>query len=350
MFVTEVLLINVALPMALALVAIGLERWIFGLANRTRRNSQPEPQTTSDTQVTVAAPKAAHEPIERPISYMLQVLLGLVSVCLTFWLVFGLRNEFSFWSEEAWLRIPLATTIVGVVAAFTLSEKRSSRQQQTLAWSIRLAAVLVATWIIFPTGEAWEFLQPSRNTWFAAIAISTIAAWFLAEQQTPRNRGQLALAWIPLLAASAFLTSQSFLGITEPLLAVSSLLGCFGLYASRGGSERLIRAAFGPCLFGFVVIVAGAQFNSFLGLNNWLSYLGMFSPALVGLPALVPWGRPSPKAQGLAPHAKHDNVPSEGSRILRLLPVLLTWVLSAAVTTGIVAWTVIATGGEESWS
>lgn len=194
------------------------------------------------------------------------------------WLAVALRTEFSFWHEDAWMRMPVG--MIGVaLAAILTTELRSI----IAVWLVRASATLVAAYLIFPTGEVWKDLLPSQNMWIFFCVVSTLVGWFLIEQQPPRRAAVLGLSWIALFAAAAFLTSQSFLKVTEPLLAVSSVVGCLSLASLTASSTKLVAASAGPVLFALSAEVSSAQFNSYLELPNSLSWLAMSSPALAAL-------------------------------------------------------------------
>ncbi len=246
------------------------------------------------------------------------------------WLVFGLRHGWSL--EDAWLKIPVGTALVALGSLWPAG-RGTALTMQLFGWTARLGLLLAAAMMVFPTGEGWEFLLPARPTWLATMIVSASAAWWLLARLTSRQAGWLGLGWIALTAASAFLTAQSFLKVTEPLLAVASLLGCFSLAALFRGRGQLLMAAAGPCLFAYASIVATAQFNSFLGLSDWLSWLSMSAPALsAGVVALV-----SQVVRGR----------NRGEWIVWLASLIGCLALAAAV----VLWTLLATGGggESEW-
>lgn len=310
MFPLKIVLANVLVPMVVASVSI-LTAKLSGRSGVER--------IEDDSQV-----------VSRKGQPLRDALIGAVAAVLAIWLAFGLRNGFAFYPEEdAWMRIPFATLLVAISVLLTAPLHGLWR------WAIRLGFAAFASWTVFPTGEAWEFLLTSRFYWIAALTISSLIGWLGIETRSPRASGILALAWIPCFAASAFLTAQSFMKVTEPLLAVSSVVGCFGLAAIVSRRSELIHNAAGPCLMASVAAIANAQFNSYLGLSDLLSGLAMFAPAIVAL-ASFPFvsRRESPTAAAFS----------------GVMGIMVTLSASLIVSAAIVVWTQIASGGgEEQW-
>jgi hypothetical protein len=193
---------------------------------------------------------------------------------------FGLRNGWALWHEDAWMRWPTAVVLVALAGAVTAGLTSS-----WLVWTLRILATLIASGVIFPTGEAWGFLWPARFQWWAVMTISTVVGWSLCHVQPPKLAAFLGLNWIVLLVAAAYLTSQSFLKVTEPLMAVASVLGCLSLFSLGGRTSQWVSLAAGPCLFATSAAVASAQFNSFLGLPDRLSWFTMATPSLLAVAA-----------------------------------------------------------------
>ena len=185
--------------------------------------------------------------------------------------------------------------------------------------------------MVFPTGEAWEFLLPERTTWIAIISVCSLIAWCLGDQHHRKIPGVLCLAFIPLLAASAMLMAQSFLGVTEPMLAVSSVLGCVALVGLWAKIRWLADRAMGPSLFCAAACISNAQFNSYLGLTNWISFLAVAAPALVAGVSLP--------------------FVSNSSAGKKWIGVVVTLGLAFCLAAGLVIWTMSLTagGGEEDW-
>lgn len=307
----KILAANVLLPTAIVAATL----LVLHAGGDSRRNSSK----TDDSQ-------SIHSTSGHRLSASIVVLASVLSI----WLAFALRVEagFALWPEDAWARIPVAVGIVGVgsIVALWLPMK-------TVGWIVRGAALLLAAKTIVPTGEAWEFLRATSAWWMCVLVGSSMLGWWLIERLPGRAAGLLGLGWIFCIAAAAFL-SKDFLRVTEPMLAVASVLGCASLGSLLTGRAPLVAGVAGPCLFGSGAAVASAQFNSFLGLPDTLSWLAIASPALAALATLaiasVPAGRGSLSRRG----------------------VTLTLVACLALAGVVVAWTFIASGGfgaEEAW-
>jgi hypothetical protein len=254
--------------------------------------------------------------------------LSAIVAAVAIWAAFAVRNDFSWWHEDAWMRIPLATGLVAMASGVT-----TWISNRWVQWLIRAIAVGCASLLIFPQGEAWEFLQADRTAWLTILCVSCLAAWIGATHRSEMMSGLLALGWIPILAASAFLTSQSFLKVTEPLLAISSVLGWFGIAALWPKFPRLMPAVAGPCLFAASACIASSQFNSFLGLPNLLIWYTLATPAIAAILTWLPRGLHKPE------HAKFV------SRMITVLVICCALAISIAVWT---AW-LTSGGGEEDW-
>ncbi len=266
MFELTVLGINVVLPAVVTLVAI---------AGALRLNRTFAKQQLPVDPTVPAALKGNDR--TRVVDFAGRLLVAAASA-LAIWLAVALRNQWSLWHEDAWMRMPVGVALVALAAGVTSGLKLS-----WLTWLIRAAAVLLAAQVVFPVGEAWAFLLPVKHVWLASMVLSTLIGWFLVERRQARQAAGLGLGWILLLIAAAYLTSQSFLKITEPLMAVASVLGCLGLANLWSGVPQLIATAAGPCLFALAAAVASAQFNSFIGLPDALSWFAMSTPAMAAL-------------------------------------------------------------------
>jgi hypothetical protein len=271
MFELTVLGINVLLPSLVALTAVGL---VWKMQPRARLSSQSGQAGT----MPVGSAETADAPA-KGIAYAQGIIVS-GATAAAFCLAFALRNEWALWHEDAWMRLPTAVGLVALAAAVTAGLTNS-----WLVWSLRLLATLIACGVIFPTGEAWEFLRPAQFPWFACMTLSTVVGWYLSQALAPKPAAILGLNWIVLLVAAAYLTSQSFLKVTEPLMAVASVLGCLSLFSLGGGAPRMVSLAAGPCLFATAATVASAQYNSFLGLPDSLSWFTMATPSLLALAA-----------------------------------------------------------------
>lgn len=270
MFELTVLGINVVLPAVVTLVAL-VGALLLNRAPATRQVPTGQP---------VSADQLVNERT-RIMEFALGALVAAAS-SLAIWLAVALRNQWSVWHEDAWMRMPTGVALVALAAGVTSGLKLS-----WLVWLIRAASVLLAAHFVFPVGEAWAFLLPVKEVWLASMVASTLVGWFLIERRQSRQAAELGLGWILLLIAAAYLTSQSFLRITEPLMAVASVLGCLGLANLWSRTPPLIGTAAGPCLFALSAAVASAQFNSFIGLPDALSWFAMSTPAMAAL--LTQW-------------------------------------------------------------
>jgi hypothetical protein len=310
MFELTVLGINVLLP-ALVTLAGGVLAWKL----QRRPNLQPLPEQPADRE----AP-----PTTQRGNTFLQGIVISGAAAAAVWIAFALRTQWAAWHEDAWMRLPVAVALVALSAAVTAGLTKPG-----WVWTVRVLAVAIASATIFPTGEAWEFLLPTRYQWLALITLSTCVGWILCHALAPQLAAILSLNWIVLLVAAAYLTSQSFLKVTEPLMAVASVLGCLSLLSLRSGAPRMVSWAAGPCLFATSAAIASAQFNSFLGLPDALSWYAMLTPALLALATY--------RFAGSAGHG--------GSGKYALICVVVALVLAATL----IGWTngMLPEGGEE---
>lgn len=273
--------------------------------------------------------RGAADPVQlKPAGPSREGLIGTIAACLAgcaVYVAFALRTEFALWHEDAWMRLGSSTLFVAVAGAIT-----ALIANPWIRWSLRLVAVAAAAFAVFPQGETWDFLLPARSYWLSSMTLSCFVGWLLLGQFRGREAAVVGLSWIPLIAAGAFLTAQSFLKVTEPLLAASSVLGCFGIGVLIIGKADMLVAAGGAAIFAFAAATASAQFNSYLGLPDSLSWLAMATPALVAASALPLRDRAA-------------NVPTRPRLGLVLVVLVAALVLAAAV----VAWTHSLTGGSE---
>ena len=302
MFELKILAANILLPIAI------LTCTLWGLRIVALRNRFPQPT-----------------------GLQLATSLLILSSMLALWLALVLRVEVAraWWPEDAWARVPVAFCIVGLasIVSVWISIK-------PIFWTVRAVGLLLAAIAIIPRGEAWEFLRPMIGIWVAVLVISSFLGWLLIERLPGKSAGVLGLGWIACVAAAAFL-SKDFMRVTEPLLAVACILGCASLATLRTGRTNLIDGVAGPCLFGSGAIVASAQFNSFAGLPDALSWLAISSPAIAALATFV------------VPNKRMDDK-APGRRSSTLIIIAC-----ATVAVSVVLWTIIASGGlstEEAWS
>jgi hypothetical protein len=264
---------------------------------------------------------------------------------LAIWLALAVRNGFSWWPEDAWQKVPIAALIVAgvtmidalfrakpAVKSATVSADEPSRpanpSMSVITQLIAIAlAVALAAWLIFPRGDTWAELQNQQYQWCTVITLAASFAWWGVAGCQPRVASTVGLATIPLLIASAFLTSLSLMKVTEPLIAVASVIGWCSLIDRRLGGRRSLPIMIAPSLFAMSGFVAHASFQSYLNLPRTLYFLAMLSPAIVALAARLSQRKSTRFAIGVT--------------------VGLALVLAATVS----GWTYVAgdVGAEEEW-
>lgn len=223
--------------------------------------------------VAVALPKTMRESS--------QVALTSLGGALSIWFAAGLRNGFELWPADSWLRVPIGAVLVALAGATTQSKVPTESR-----WVFRAMSILIATWCVLPSGEGFADLMPSMPQWQLCMSLAALLGWWIIEQVEDRQILTAATAWILLMGAGTFLIAQSFAKLAEIMLAVGTVLLIAGIFAIRYGRVEIFRAAAGPTLFAFVAAVSNGQFNSFLGLPDWLSILVIYSPAMVVSPML----------------------------------------------------------------
>ena len=310
MFELTVLGTNILLPSLVVLlgaaVAIAVTRPRAGAATSTATSS---PATYSTAQ---------------PWLLLRSLLVG-TAVTLALWAAVGLRNQFSLWPDDAWLRMPHAVALIALAAGVTVG-----MQHMWLGWLIRSLAVGLAAWMVFPTGESWDFLLPQRPQWLLCLGLSTLVAWGLVEMRPPRSAAVLGLSWIVVWVAAAYLTGQSFLSVTEHLMAISAVVGCLSLLTLWCNWEGVLVPAVGGCLFASSASIASAQFNSYLGLPDSLSWLAMSSPAIA---AAMAYPFAAKRGGDLRPGARW----------------YVTLAICCLVAGGLIAWTYSAVPAAPEW-
>lgn len=207
--------------------------------------------------------------------------LAALGGALAIWLASGTRNGFDLWPTDSWLRVPIGAGLVAIASAVTqTSVMRESR------WVWRSMAIAVATWFALPSGEGFSELMPAMPHWQLCMSLATLLGWWIAEQVEDRHVLSVSFSWLLLLGVGTFLIAQSFAKLAEIMLAVGTVFLIASAYSLRSGRVDILRAAVGPALFAFAAAVGNGQFNSFLGLPNWLSVLTMVSPAMAALPIM----------------------------------------------------------------
>lgn len=232
-----------------------------------------------------------------------------MSSVLAIWVALAVRNGFKLWPEDAWQKVPIAALLVAVVSIIgeryrikpgspssqgPSQEPRQGLSQATqpntnssgiaiVEWFAIAIAAGCAAWLIFPRGDSWAELQSQQNQWYIVIILGTSLGWWGLAGCQPRVTSTVGLATIPLLIASAFLTALSILKITEPLIAIATVLGLCSLIDFRLAGRRSLPMMFAPALFAMSSFIAHASFQSYLNLPRTLYFLAMLSPAVLGL-------------------------------------------------------------------
>ena len=235
----------------------------------------------------------------------LRVLPFVLTACsgLAIWLALAVRNGFSWWPEDAWQRVPIAALIVagmaaindlllakpGVKSATGSADEPSSPAKPPASAMTQLISIVIAValaaWLIFPRGDTWAELQSQQNQWCTVITLAASFAWWGVAGCQPKVATTVGLAIIQLLIASAFLTSLSLMKVTEPLIAVASVLGLCSLIDLRLVGRRSLPIMIAPSLFAMSGFIAHASFQSYLNLPRTLYFLAMLSPAIIALAA-----------------------------------------------------------------
>jgi hypothetical protein len=254
------------------------------------------------------------------LSLRLQSPMLAVAGALGLWVAFGIRNGWTLWPEDHWQRIPAATLLIGVVAAMTeillrsaasltarksaYSQKETAAEQyepyskanvvsdhtaigwlQSVGWILRISATVGAALIIFPTGEAWLELKSSRWWWVSLIAISVSFSWFSLSRCDRRVAPFVGIAFVPWLIAAAVLTAQSFLKVTEPLMAIATVIATVSMLDLTGKTRAVLIVAAGIMHVGASAIVAHGYFYSYLDIPRNLYAFTISAPLLIALSA-----------------------------------------------------------------
>lgn len=224
------------------------------------------------------------------------------------WVAVTIRNGFAWWPEDAWQKVPVAALIVTVVAVIaellrskpsscaaheparttnprTTNPRTNSSTAAIVQWIAISSAAGCAAWLIFPRGDTWAELQSQQNQWYIVLSLAAGLGWWGVAGCRPPVASTVGLATIPLLIASAFLTALSILKITEPLIAVATMLGLCSLIDFRLRGRRSLPIMIAPALFAMSGFIAHANFQSYLNLPRTLYFLALFSPAILGLVA-----------------------------------------------------------------
>ncbi len=331
----KILTVNVLLPTAIMVVAVLLSRLLLAAPSAQSASQPDEAPPAEDTRSGDAteSPTADGDGLSTSsagwsIRHVAVDGALILAAVVAVWLAFGLRVGFAWWPEDAWARIPWAVAVVGAGSMLTIS-----LPVRWLAWALRGLALWLGTEMILPRGEAWEFLEPQLPVWRGVLIAGPLLSWWVIEGRSPRGAGWLGLAWLPLFAASAFL-SKDFLRVTEPMLALAAVLGSASLGALIIGKRNWAASIAGLSLFGCGAAVASAQFNSFLGLPDALSWAAILSPAAAAL--LSSWFAGQESA----------------ARPLSWRYVLLTCAIGCGLAVAVVVWMSLVGGvaSQDEWS
>lgn len=322
MFELQILLANIVLPIVISVVSIGL-------AVLWRRRSPVSDVETPPSTTPLVGSSAT-------------VVFGGLAAMASIVVAFQVRNGFEAWPEDSWRRIPHAVSVVALASVMTTLLPALPR------WLVRAGALMLASWLVFPVGDSWEFLADRKTLWLAAMAVAPFVGWICVGRCSVGQSAALGFGWILCCATATLLTAQSFLKVTEPMFAVSSVLGCFAIATLRWkfrSSASWLDGAAGPCLFAYAAFIANAQFNSYAGITDWLSFLAMFTPAIAALLSVVffPLDAAEFTTADSAQGAKNTR---RGAAVLLSCATLL---LCFAAAAPVAVWTYYAAGlGEQS--
>jgi hypothetical protein len=314
----QILAANVLLPIGVMLLALAATRWLPGRI----RNEGPE--LASEASISPGA----------------NVLLVFASVA-SIWLAFGVRVDFALWPDDVWARMPQAVAIVGAASILTIWLSAKTPWPKLSASLINACGLAAAALVVFPTGEAWEFLIPRKNAWLALLVLGPWVAWWCADQLAGKRAATLGFGWILCIAASAVLSSD-FIRVTEPMLAMAAVVGCASLACLRIQHAQYVATVATPSIFGMSAATANAQFNSYADLPDPLFWCAIALPAFAALIAMTVLRTPLPKSARRTP----DEGPIGWKRVILMLAVCLIFAIC------IVAWKLLvsnASGGED-WS
>ncbi len=229
----------------------------------------------------------------------------LLAICsgVSIWVAMAFRNGFATWPEDAWQRVPIAGMIVAlatVLLAFFCDNPRPRTVPDTessdagkkslpvfFQWIVVSLVIAGAAWLIYPRGEAWAELQSQQTQWCLIITLAASLSWWGLTGCQAKVASTVGLAVIPILVVSAFLTSLSFMKVTEPLIAVATVIGLCSLIDLRLGHRRSLPIMMAPSIFAMTGFIAHASFQSYLNIPRTLYFLAMLSPAMLALVARI---------------------------------------------------------------
>jgi len=257
------------------------------------------------------------------------------------WTALAVRNGFAWWPEDAWQKVPIAALIVSALAIVAelfspqavqseqadkipIADKEAVASPNSLR---RSSAASIVQWLVITVAAVAAELQSEQNQWCLVIGLSVSLAWWGISGCRPPVAIAVGFATLPLLIASAFLTALSIMKITEPLIAIATVIGLCSFIDLRLTGRRSLPIIFAPTLFAMTSFIAHANFQSYLGLPRTLYFLAMFSPAIVSLIARM--------------------TQRKSARVAIAATICMALILAAAMA----GWTYVAgdVGAEQEW-
>jgi hypothetical protein len=215
-------------------------------------------------------------------------VLWSLSAVIAIVVAFGLRNGFAIWPEDAWQRIPQASVII---AASTILSELFLQKSKKIAVAFQLLIVLVlglATYFVFPSGTGWEDLQKEFPRWLLVLVIGCGGTVILAGRLSNRRAAVLGFLGIPWTMVAAYLVSQSFIKVTEPILAVATVLGMASILSWKVEKSRPLHCVSGPLLFVVAAALAHGKFYSYLDTPAAVYQAVIIAPILAATVAFLP--------------------------------------------------------------
>ncbi len=283
----QIFLSNILVPCLLLSATIA--GWAYLFADRPNRSNpvRSNPVRTNPLPTNPVEENSADRAAAEPVGHAEHRAAGLVllAAIAALWMAFGLRVGWTFWPEDSWTRLPHLFALAGFGCWCSCLTANKPLPLKAVGWILCAVCIGIAADLMIPTGESWLFLLPKKSLWWSLMWAGPLLSQWSGQRMERRTVACLGLAWILCIAACAFLTS-SFLRITEPLFAISSILGCAGLGTLLSKRTNYLACLTGPSTFAVAAIVANAQFNSYAGLPDSLSWLAMSS---LPLAALLTW-------------------------------------------------------------
>lgn len=202
---------------------------------------------------------------------------------------FGWRNGFALWPEDAWQRIPRAAGLVALATvAGELLDAGQNRLSSVFVGCLYAIAIAVGTWWIFPQGTGWEQLQPEFWRWLVVVIIGCGGSAILVSQFSNRRAAIWGFLCIPWTMAAAYLVSQSFIKVTEPILAVATVLGMASIFSCLTERTRPLQGVAGGMLCVALGALAHGKFYSYLETPAIAYQTLMVVPMLAAAVSLLP--------------------------------------------------------------